>query len=974
MTKLILQMKGVVIISAMLFFCPLFNIGTKALAQQLPFSSQYYINQFVINPAFTGNGQNVNAYLSHRSQWTGLAGSPQTSYLTVDGPIQKNSGLGLKVYTDVTDIISRVGAFAEYSYRINISDSNNLYFGIAAGILDNKLDFSKAIIKDTDDPFLFNQSQHKTVFCADLGVAYIYKRLSLGFAVPQVLGNRIKYPILNGDNSYYNLTRHYQGSIKYVFDVVKEKGITAYPLIMFRSIKGAPFQYDINAVVDWKKIGWAGLTYHSNYAMAISAGLRYKNFSVGYAYDLGLNKVRSYTGSSSEFLIGYTFAEIKKDIKIIEPEPVKRDTVADVAKTDTNKQLKKQIEALDQASKAKVDSIQQLQAQIKDLNTKMAKIKKDTVFMAASTNNEPVAVVKTRIDTVYLPAPVPTDIVKTQGDTVRIKENTNSGPVGVIYSRLLDDNGTPVRNAQIEVVDSISKQVVASTQSNNDGYFRISVPSGKTYDIVFSKTPNMYKSVTVAVPETPGFEKDLKNITVPKFETGRRIVLNNVFFDNNKADLKKESYQELERVVKLMEYIPTMEIELSGHTDNVGRAEFNRELSEQRAKVVRDYLVKKGADKNRLTYKGYGPSQMIASNTTEKGRILNRRTEFKVTRIDSKFTVLTASDTIANSLANKGKDPLIEENERLRAELAKAKSGQKTQPNSQNNELIEKLKAESDAYAVEVNRLRAELANSKNAGTATTTNAAGKTETDLWIEQLHKNSGQDVGAYVKTTEAYITQLKAKTDSSQIEINRLRSELAKKPGGTTTAPPIKSPETTPIKSVGTQNQKLNDDLAKAKEGVKNAETALDNKLKEPSGQTPSTLYQLQVDQLKSKLAKAKDAETKAINALNSEKNLNSETNNTSNSLVERLKEKSDSSEAQIVRLKVELAKAKEAERKAVEALNAKKSVSSPANSGTKPAAKAPVKKAPVKKTPAKKAPVKKAPAKKAPEKKAPVKFE
>lgn len=941
MTKLILQMKGVVIISAMLFFCPLFKIGTEAFAQQLPFSSQYYINQFVINPAFTGNGQNVNAYLSHRSQWTGLAGSPQTSYLTVDGPIQKNSGLGLKVYTDVTDIISRVGAFAEYSYKINISDSNNLYFGIAAGILDNKLDFSKAIIKDSDDPFLFQQSQHKTVFCADLGVAYIYKRLSLGFAIPQVLGNRIKYPILNGDNSYYNLSRHYQGSIKYVFDLVKEKGITAYPLVMFRSIKGAPFQYDINAVVDWKRIGWAGLTYHSNYAMAISAGLRYKNFTVGYAFDLGLNKVRSYTGSSSEFLIGYTFAEIKKPKVIEEIEPVKKNTEADVAKVDNEKQLKKQIADLEIAAKANVDTIKQLQAQIREMNTKIA-------------NNEPVTVVKTRVDTVYLPAPVATDIVKTTGDTIKVNKVGQDGkPLGSIYSRLLDESGNPVRNAQIEVVDSVTKEVIASTQSNDDGFFRLLIPAGRTYDIVFSKAPNLYKAMTVTMPEGAGSEKDLKNVILPKFETGKRIVLNNVFFDNNKAVLKKESYPELEHVIQLMDFIPSLEIELSGHTDNVGRAEFNRALSAQRAKVVRDYLISKGADKNRLTSKGYGPSQMIASNSTEKGRVLNRRTEFKVTKVDSKFNVITASDTIPNR-------PLV-----------KGKTGEKTSSNAQKNE-IERLRAESNASAAEIARLRSEVLKAKTA-------PAGKTETDLWIEQVHKSSGQDVGAYVKTTEAYIIQLKAKTDSSQMVIDKLRSELGKTKSGETITPSnnsVETPiETNQIKS-GDPNQflRLNDDLTKAKEGVRTAEAALDNKLKEPAGQTPGTLYQLQIDQLKAKLVKAKEAETKAVNALNSEKNINAEKNNANNSLVERLKEKSDSSEAQIVRLKEELAKSKESERKALEALNAKKSVTPPANSGTKPQTKAPVKKAPAKKAPVAKAPVKKTPAKKAPEKKAPVKFE
>ncbi|MCE9540175.1 MAG: PorP/SprF family type IX secretion system membrane protein, partial [Bacteroidetes bacterium] len=237
----------------------------KVFAQQLPFSSQYYSNPFVLNPAYTGINENISVFLTHRSQWTGLAGSPKTSYFTIDGPIRaKNSSVGLKVYSDVTDIISRVGAFANYSYKFTISDSNNLYFGVACGVFDNKIDFSKAQIRDTDDPFLSQQAQNKTVFSADLGIVYVLKKLTIGFAVPQILGNRLKYPIITGDNGYYNLNRHYQGTAKYVFDVSKEKAIIAYPLIMVRSVKGAPLQYDVNGVIDWKKIGWLGATYHSN--------------------------------------------------------------------------------------------------------------------------------------------------------------------------------------------------------------------------------------------------------------------------------------------------------------------------------------------------------------------------------------------------------------------------------------------------------------------------------------------------------------------------------------------------------------------------------------------------------------------------------------------------------------------------------------------------------------------------------------
>ncbi|MGB3946447.1 MAG: PorP/SprF family type IX secretion system membrane protein [Bacteroidia bacterium] len=291
--------------------------GGRVYAQQLSFSSQYYSNPFVLNPALTGNTTTINAFITHRSQWVSVPGSPQTSYITADGPLdQKNLGLGIKIYTFTTDILSRLGAFATYSYKIKLNETSNLNLGLGMGMLDNKIDYAKALVNDVNDPFLLQQQQSKAVFSADFGVLYTMKGIELGFAVPQVLANKIKYGNLTGADSYYNLSRHYQGTIKYKVDLVKAKGITAYPLIMFRSVGGAPLQFDVNAVVDWKKTGWFGITYHSSYALAVSAGLRYKNLSIGYAYDIGMSKIKTYTGGSTEFLLGYTFN--KKDPYVID--------------------------------------------------------------------------------------------------------------------------------------------------------------------------------------------------------------------------------------------------------------------------------------------------------------------------------------------------------------------------------------------------------------------------------------------------------------------------------------------------------------------------------------------------------------------------------------------------------------------------------------------------------------------------------
>ncbi|MFM7233969.1 MAG: OmpA family protein, partial [Flavobacteriales bacterium] len=112
---------------------------------------------------------------------------------------------------------------------------------------------------------------------------------------------------------------------------------------------------------------------------------------------------------------------------------------------------------------------------------------------------------------------------------------------------------------------------------------------------------------------------------------GASIVLNNVFFETAKWELKPESMVELDRLVTLLKANPEKKIEIGGHTDNVGSDDTNLTLSNNRAQSVVDYLIRKGIDSGRLTAKGYGETQPIDTNETDIGRAKNRRTEFKVT-------------------------------------------------------------------------------------------------------------------------------------------------------------------------------------------------------------------------------------------------------------------------------------------------------------------------------------------------------
>ena len=88
---------------------------------------------------------------------------------------------------------------------------------------------------------------------------------------------------------------------------------------------------------------------------------------------------------------------------------------------------------------------------------------------------------------------------------------------------------------------------------------------------------------------------------------------------------------ELNKLIQLMNDNPSVKIQINGYTDNVGNAADNLKLSENRSKAVVDFLISKGIDAKRMTWKGFGETQPIADNSTEEGRALNRRTEFVIT-------------------------------------------------------------------------------------------------------------------------------------------------------------------------------------------------------------------------------------------------------------------------------------------------------------------------------------------------------
>ncbi|QDA60876.1 hypothetical protein FHG12_12515 [Hymenobacter jejuensis] len=207
-----------------------------------------------------------------------------------------------------------------------------------------------------------------------------------------------------------------------------------------------------------------------------------------------------------------------------------------------------------------------------------------------------------------------------------------SAQVTILKGVVTDEATKQPLEATIDVIDNQRNEVIASFRANaQSGRYLVSLPSGVNYGIVVRQEGYLFHSENFDLPSGAAYSEVVKDIALKKLEVGVKVVLNNIFFDFDKATLRKESTSELERLQKLLTETPALRLEISGHTDNVGNAAYNKDLSQRRAKAVVDYLIGKGIDKGRLTFAGYGDTQPVAPNTNKQGRQLNRRTEFKVT-------------------------------------------------------------------------------------------------------------------------------------------------------------------------------------------------------------------------------------------------------------------------------------------------------------------------------------------------------
>lgn len=363
------------------FLVGLIMCSQGVFAQQLPLSSQYHQNMLTLNPAYSGFEESTRIVASHRSMLTGLQGAPQTSYVSVEGQGDEGKmGLSFIAFQDRTDIFALTSGMVNYVYKAKLGEASSLNFGLGAGIKNYSIDLDNAKVNNTMDPILFGSlRQNQIAFNAEAGVVLQAKFLELGVAIPQLLANDPKFVANNGDILNMNAVRHLRGSVKLNFNLNEQKSVVAYPLFVVRYVKGAPIQWDANAVLDIKKHGWVGITYHNNFAVSVSAGVRHKGFGVGYAHDFSMGRVNDFSKKSSELILSYQFGNKAEDNEW--KQKMERDL-----KTlgNQNEEQEEAIEELEENQQEKEVKINDLEKKVKELE---GKVEQQKELLKSGANN-----------------------------------------------------------------------------------------------------------------------------------------------------------------------------------------------------------------------------------------------------------------------------------------------------------------------------------------------------------------------------------------------------------------------------------------------------------------------------------------------------------------------------------------------------------------------------------------------------------
>lgn len=299
--KTIKMRKSIIITIAVSVF---FMINNKAYAQQDPNFTLYNFNMNIINPAFAGIKDSPELNLVYRSQFLGIDDSPRTISMAYSKGIGKNLGIGVSAINDRVFILNQTDIALDISYKLQIAEQTNLYFGLKAGGGFINIDLTRAYNVGDDPLFLENQDFFNPHLGAGINIQN--EKFYISISTPNFLkGERYEKqgnaPSIAIDNSHFYLGGGYHFTIN--------KNVSLTPTFMLRTVEGAPDSYDVGAFLDIQEKVIMGLNFRLEEMSSIYTLVQIVNkLKIGAAYDTTNSDLYLVEERGSlEFILKYQF-------------------------------------------------------------------------------------------------------------------------------------------------------------------------------------------------------------------------------------------------------------------------------------------------------------------------------------------------------------------------------------------------------------------------------------------------------------------------------------------------------------------------------------------------------------------------------------------------------------------------------------------------------------------------------------------
>jgi type IX secretion system PorP/SprF family membrane protein len=275
----------------------------RIFAQQLPLYSQYMFNTLEINPAYAGFKQSMQFTSVFRKQFNGIKDSPQTSMISGDMPIGETKlGVGLKIVDDRLSITQNFGAQLAMSYRIE-GDNSNLSFGIQAGALNYKTDFSKLNITNAEDP-VFAQNLNAMAANFGTGIFFNTAKFYAGLSSPNLVRAHLRKTDVA--LSEYTVKQNLHIYLNSGYLITINDNFILKPSFLLRGVKGLPLNYDINANLFFREIMSGGISYRSHSALVGLLDFKLiPTLRLGYAYDYNLGRLNNFSKATHEIILRF---------------------------------------------------------------------------------------------------------------------------------------------------------------------------------------------------------------------------------------------------------------------------------------------------------------------------------------------------------------------------------------------------------------------------------------------------------------------------------------------------------------------------------------------------------------------------------------------------------------------------------------------------------------------------------------------